>query len=517
MANKRIDTMEIKQIIKLKHKGKSNRQIADLLQVNRNTVNEYVSKFQRTGLTYGELGNKSLKEIEDLINVVTVKKPGERYKILQGYLPYVQGQMGHIGSTLLVLWQEYRLSYPDGYGYTQFKKYYHQRYGSKTKISSPQPHSLGEQLYADFTGKKLAYTDAKTGQESKAEVFLTVLGYSGYIFCEATQDQKKASVFGALVRSLEYYGGVPQAIIPDNMKTMVNTAHRYEPVLNKTSRQFALHYNTVILPTRPDKAQDKAMVERAVQIIYQHIHFELRHMQFFSLKSLNQQIRKQLKIINAKPYHGNPEGRWSLFDQVEKKDLQDLPIHAFIIKHYKKAKVQKIAHVWLGEDEHFYSVPYQHIGRKVELQYSDTTLEVYYKNERIAIHSRCKQRYGYSTVPEHMSSTHRFVSEWNTEKFISWAEKIGSHTAEFIKGMIHQRPYPEQGYKAAVGVLRLARVYSNERLEKACELASMYEYNSYHRVANILKKKIDMDSDFKENPLPTLPQHDNIRGTSYYQ
>ena len=174
MANKRIDTMEIKQIIKLKQKGQSNRKISDLLQVNRNTVNEYVSKFHRTGLTYEELEDKSLKQIEDLINVVTVKKPGKRCEILQGYLPYVHRQMGHVGSTLLVLWQGYKLSYPDGYGYTQFKKYYHRRYCSKAKISSPQPHSSGEQLYADFTGKKLVYTDAKTGQEFKAEV-LTAL------------------------------------------------------------------------------------------------------------------------------------------------------------------------------------------------------------------------------------------------------------------------------------------------------------------------------------------------------
>ena len=163
---------------------------------------------------------------------------------------------------------------------------------------------------------------------------------------------------------------------------------------------------------------------------------------FSNLVNLNSLIIKRIKFIKSLRFSKLGFSEWP--------------------QHYKKAKVQKIAHVWLGEDEHFYSVPYQHIGRKVELQYSDTTLEVYYKNERIAIHPRCKQRYGYSTVPEHMSSTHRFVSEWNTEKFISWAEKIGNHTAEFIKGMIHQRPYPEQGYKAAVGVLRLARIYSND-------------------------------------------------------
>lgn len=517
MANRRIDTMEIKQIIKLKQKGKSNRKIAELLQVNRNTINEYVRKFHTTGLTFAQLEEKSLRELEDLIDEVRDKKPSERYEILHGYLAYVHRQMGHVGSTLLVLWQEYKLSYPDGYGYTQFKKYYHRLYGSKPPVSSPQPHSSGEQMFTDFTGKKLVYQDAMTGEKTDAEVFVSVLGYSGLIYCEATTDQKKVSVFGALVRTVEYYGGVPQAIIPDNMKTIVNTAHRYEPVLNKTSRQFALHYNTVILPTRPGKAQDKAMVERAVQIIYQHIHFELRHMQFFSLKSLNEQIRKQLKIINAKPYHGNPGGRRALFEQIEKKDLQDLPRHPFLIKHYKKAKVQKIAHVWLGVDEHFYSVPYQHISRIVELQYSDTTLEVYYKNERIAIHTRCKQRYGYSTVPEHMSSSHRFVSEWNTEKFISWAEKIGIHTAGFIKGMIHQRPFPEQGYKAAVGVLRLARIYSNERLEQACTLAAQYEHYSYHRVANILKKKLDMDHQDDEEPPASIPPHDNIRGPSYYQ
>lgn len=517
MAYTRIDTMEIKQIIKLKQKGKSNRKIAELLRVNRNTVNEYVRKFRCSGLTYAQLEDKSLKDLEELIDEVRIKKPNERYDILWAYLPYVNRQMAYTGSTLLVLWHEYKLSYPDGYGYTQFKKYYHQRYSSKARVSSPQPHSSAEQLYLDFTGKKLTYADANTGEELKAEVFLTVLGYSGSVYCEATPDQKKASVFGALVRSLEYYGGVPQAIIPDNMKTMVNTAHNYEPVLNKTSRQFALHYNTVILPTRPDKTQDKAMVERAVQIIYQHIHFELRHMQFFSLKSLNEQIRKQLKIINTKPYRGNPGGRKALFDQVEKKDLQVLPVHRFIIKNHKKAKVQKIAHVWLGEDEHFYSVPYQHIKRQVELQYSDTTLEVYYKNERIAIHTRCKQRYGYTTVPEHMSSTHRFVSEWNTDKFITWAEKIGEHTAGFIKGMIHQRPFPEQGYKAAVGVLRLARVYSNERLEQACVLAAQYEHYSYRRVENILKRKLDMKEEEQEDPPNNIPPHGNIRGPSYYQ
>ena len=310
-------------------------------------------------------------------------------------------------------------------------------------------------------------------------------------------------------------GGSTKAIVPDNLKSAVSKASKYEPILNKTLKDLALHYGCAINPTRSYSPQDKAMVEGAVKLVYQRIYFPLRNMTFFSIDELNAQLRIELEKYNAYLMETYQASRRKLFVDLEQQYLQPLPSEPYQIKHYKRAKVQKMGYIYLSDTKNYYSVPYRYIGRQVELQYNQDTIEVYYQSDRIAIHKRTYRPGQYVTHKEHLSSSHRFYGDWSPEYFTKLAGSIGIKTSEYIQLLIEQQDYPETGYKQALGIISLKKAFEKHRIETACTMALTHERYSYRTIKRILENKTDkmVESGQQQQPIPV---HMNIRGAESY-
>ncbi|MCH8317394.1 MAG: IS21 family transposase [Bacteroidetes bacterium] len=515
MANNRINMLTVKQIIQLKNQGISSREIARRTGIGRNTVNDYIKQLKRTKLSYKALLQLTESQLEELFPKAS-QLSNHKYEKLLNLLPGYEKQLKKVGCTYQVLWFQYKSNYPAGYSYTQFKHHFH-AWQDKQQVSMHVEHKMGDKLFVDYAGKKLQITDRVTGETKQVEVFVALLGGSQYTYVEATQSQQKEDFIKTLSNSLHYFGGVPQAIVPDNLKSAVNKSNNYEPILNKHLKAFGLHYNTTILPTRSYKPRDKALVEGAVKLVYQRIFYSLQSMTFFSLHDLNTALHKQLEKYNDYLFQGRDYSRKTLFISSEKSQLQSLPLHPFELKSYKRARVQKNSHIWLGDDKHYYSVPYQYAARQVELQYSKSVIEVYFNNERIATHARSQRLGGYTTEKQHMPSTHQFVSEWSADFFLKWAKPRGKIIEQYIENIFAKKAHPEQAYKSCMGIQQLYKQYGNERLTDACQRALQYQRYGYHVLKNILEKGLDKITLEEQLSLDFIEQHDNIRGASYYQ
>lgn len=332
-----------------------------------------------------------------------------------------------------------------------------------------QDQKAGDKLYVDFTGKKLEVVDPASGEVTLMEVFIAVLGASQYTYVEAIRSQTKADFLRALENALYYLGGVPNAIVPDNLKAAVTKASPYEPLLNETLEDFAHHYGTVILPTRSRKPQDKALVERTVTLIYQRVYARLRKEVFLSLCSLNQAISELMPHLNEQRFQDRDYSRADRFAELDKPALHLLPAHRYELKYYTTVTVLKNYHVFLKEDSHYYSVPYRYVKKKVKVAYTHSWVEVYHQHERIAVHPRTRHKYQYSTQKDHMPSTHRFVSDWHPEKFIRWAARISPTVEAYISKVLSSKAHPEQGYKSCIGILSLEKKVGKTRLIAACQ------------------------------------------------
>ena len=518
MANRKIEIMDLKHLLQLKSKGYSNRKIAEWIGISRNTVNAYVRLFQQSDQSFEELSGLTLSQLQKLEEELSARPEetkGPRYEALHKLIPGYLNELKRPGCTYQQLWYEYQSEYPQGYGYTQFKEHL-QAYRRKKEVRFVVSHKYGDKLFIDFTGKKLQTVDRNSGEVQEQEVFIAILGASQYTYVEACPSQSMEHFIRCTVNALEYFDGVPQALVPDNLKSAVDKASNYEPVLNRQYKALALHYHTVVVPARAGKPRDKALVEGAVKLAYQRIFYPLRHHIFFSLADLNEQIHECLKAHNEQLFQGRDYSRRALFEQHEKALLLPLPPHRFEIKTFKRAKVQKNTHVWV--EKHYYSVPYRYIGQRVAVHYNELTVEIYYRQQRIALHKRSQKPHAYTTIKEHLPSTHQFVLDWNPERFIKWGQKIGTATGQYIEKVMEHYSYPEQAYKSCLGILRLAKKYSEQRLEGACERALKYHKYSYRTIETILIRKLDK---IEESPPPDaqlqLPIHENIRGGDYYE
>ena len=516
MAGNKINLMDLRLLIQLKQKGYSNRQSAGLLGVGRNAVNRYVKLFEAHELSYTEFLKLDSQELDELLPSESEVQT-DRYKQLSEYFGYFEGELRKPGCRIKTLWQEYIEKHPDGYSHSQFGHHF-KLWRDRVKSSGKLDHKAAEQLYVDFTGKKLEIVDKYTGEITKVEVFVGILPCSQYTFVTAVKTQQREDFIHAVTKCLRFMGGVPQAIVPDNLKSAVSKAHKYAPEVNKTFKDMALHYNCVIDPTRPYAPQDKALVENAVNLVYQRIFYPLSKHIFFSLESLNKAIAELLEKYNNYTFSQRNQTRLSEFLSLEKDRLQPLPEAAYQIKYYKRLKVQKMGHVYLSDDKHYYSVPYRYIGKQVQVAYSRSSVEIYHNFQRIATHSRDYTPGKYTTDPNHMSSSHKAYSEWSLEFFQNKAKHIGPSTHQYITGMILQRPYPEVAYKQAMGIIQLRKEYSTERIENACQRALSASSYGYHMVANILKKGLDKELDLIESQMKIhIPTHTNIRGADTYE
>jgi len=514
MAALQIDIMKIKQLLLLKSKNQSNRKIAQAIGVDRNTVNHYVRKLQSRGHNYAELLKFNEHELQKLVPSKEALDQN-RYAVLHKLFPGFVNELKKPGCTRQHLWHRYSREHIDYYSYSQFCQLLSDWLDSK-KVSGKLNHIAGDKLYIDYAGKKLHIVDKHTGEIRDVEVFVGILPASSYTYVEASYDQTRESLVKSVGNCLRFFGGVPQAIVPDNLKSAVTKSSKYEPVINKTFRDMGHYYGCVINPTRSYSPQDKALVEGAVKLVYQRIYYEISNMTFFSIEELNRQIRILLERYNSYKLQTTGISRFKQFVEIEQEHLTSLPAEPYKVKHYNHAKVQKMGYVFLSEQKNYYSAPYRYVGKHVEIQHTIDTVEIYFKKERIATHAKSHRKGNYTTIKDHLSSTHKYYQSWNKEFFVKMAAAIGINTASYISKLIDQQPYPEIGFKRSQGIISLKNRYPKQRIEAACEKALEYDICSYRIIENMLKNHTDTEPTQKQIKHKIKP-HENIRSSVNYK
>lgn len=519
MANKTITMLKLRRILQLKEQGFSNRRISRILQLSRQTVDDYVKRLKQTEKSFGELLNLD----DQLLEVLAYEQHApavfnDNYTDLQSRLPGFAQELKKRKTTRVILWEEYREQVPDGYSRSQFCEHL-SRYLESRKAVMHFEHSPAELMEFDFAGDTISYVDSQSGEIVKCAVLVCRLPCSGYTYIEALPSQQRGFLIAALCRALEYFGGVPYMVRTDNMKQFVKKANRYEPSFDEYAQQWSLHYNTTLTATRVAKPRDKAGVESSVNTAYYRVYAPLRNEQFHSLTALNKAVLEKTETLNRSKYQGRDYSRYEKFISLEQPLLRPLPDGAFVPKSTRSAKVARNYHVMLGEDRHFYSVPYHYIGKQTSLVYDTENVEIYLNHQRIASHKRNYRKNGYSTIAEHMPSNHRNYNRqqgWDEDYFLNASALVGENTLAVMRIMLQQKTFVEQTYRTCRGALSLAKKYGNERLEAACARALFFNTKiTYGSLHSILEKNLD------KQPLQTtidfrLPEHDNLRGAGAY-
>ena len=506
---------KIRQIIRMYTQDCSKLSIAARTDVSRNTVKKYIQVFTSSRFTFEEINGLNDQELEDLFGKSDEKPPDPRLPYLEKLFPQIDKELKRKGNTRLLLWEAYRKEYLEGFQYSQFCFYYNQ-WKARVNPVMHFEHKAGDKMFVDFAGDKLSITDKDTGEVKDVEVFIAILGASQLTYIEAVVTQQKEDLIPACENALHYYGGVPLAIVTDNLKSAVTKSSRYEPTINESFADFADHYCMAVLPTRAYRPRDKALVEGAVRIMYTRVYTLIRQSVYYSLEQLNAAIKIALEQHNNQPLKGRDYSRRQQFEEIEKTTLAALPILRYELKKQLHVTVMKNGHVCLGVDKHYYSVPYRFIGKKVKLLYSRSAVEVFCQYERIAVHKRTKCPYAYTTNKEHLASTHQFMTEWTAEHFIKWAASVNEDVKLYIMKILERKQHPEQAYKSCLGILSFSRKVGNERLIAACRRALSYGIYNYKTIQTILEKGMDLYNDDTAEAFQ-MPLHDNIRGKQYYQ
>ncbi len=490
----------------------SARNIGRSLRISHPTVKKYVEAIKASGLDL-----EKIEQMDDAALMAILKGVRGRRADIDRPLPdyeHVHQELKKRGVTLFLLWQEYKEANPDGYEDTQFRKYYYD-FTKKLDYTLRQHHKFGESIFVDYAGQTVPIYDRITGAVAQAQIFVAVLGGSNYTYVEATADQSLPSWAGSHVRSFEFFGGVTERVVPDNLKSGVHKPCRYEPDINPTYRELAAYYDTVIMPARVVSPQDKAKVETGVQIVERWILAALRNRKFFSLGELNAAIHELLVRLNQRKFRKIDGSRESVFLAFEKQTLKPLPAHPWEFAQWKKATVNMDYHIEL--EKYYYSVPYVLIHEVVHARYTSKTVEIFHNNKRVASHARNsgQQHNPYTTVNEHMPKAHQEYTGVTPTKLIEQGKSIGIKIGELVERILNDRKYPPQGYRSCVGIIRLAKSYPPERLERACARALVIGGYSYGSVVAILKSGLD------KQPVVQRPQqltiaHENIRGGEYF-
>jgi transposase len=492
--------------------GRSHREIYRATGVSIATVSETAGRAKVAGLDWPSVERLSDEGLEALLYPAP-PGPGTRRPLPKP--AYIHLELRRPGVTLRLLHVEYLEQHRDGYGYTQFCRHY-QEWLDKRRLTMRQVHRAGEKLFVDYAGKKPHLVDRKTGERIEVELFVAVLGASNFTYAEATASQKSEEFIGSHTRALEFLGGVPGAVVPDQLKSGVTSACRYEPGIQRTYEEWAGHYGTVILPARPSHPRDKAKVEVAVQIAERWILARLRNQTFFTLVELNARIAELVDELNDRVMRRYGESRQQLFDRLDGPALKPLPPSRFVFGTWAHAKVNIDYHVEV--DHHYYSVAYGLVHEEVEVRLALSTVEIFHRGQRVAAYARSHERGRHTTTPAHMPKAHQKHAEWTPSRITNWANTIGPQTAALVAAIIAERPHPEQGYRSCLGILRLGKRHSEERLEAACARALSAQARSYRHVAAILKNGLDRlplpEPAVEEKAAPL--SHENIRGRDYY-
>lgn len=518
----KLSMLKIKEILRLKYEAKlSARKIGRAMNVSHTVVNDYLKRFETSDLEYHQIASLDHRAL--MQKLFGEKAKPSKYPLPDWPSVHVELKR-HKHVTLELLHEEYAALYPEGhYGYTWFCNRY-KTYANKLSPSMRQVHKAGEKVFIDFSGMTIPYADPVSGEVAYAEIFVAVLGASGYPFVMAVPSQKKADFFAAHNAMFKAFGGVPELMVPDNLKSAVTKADRYEPDLNPDYAKLGEHYGCAIMPARPYKPKDKSKVEQGVKLMQRWIMARMRHQQFFSINQINTRLDELMPLYRNKVIKHLGKSRQELFDELDKPALSALPEKLYEYKEFKLLKVSIDYHIML---EHaFYSVPYQLIGKKVEVWYSDTTVSICYEGKEVATHPRLHRKGEYSTQKMHMSSAHQKYLEWSPGRIMNWGLTIGSNTSKLLQTIMERKPHPEMGYRACLGMMREFKRYQesvkeeDKRDEETLEAIALYALT--HQKFRLKQIKALLKSPPKEEKnedagLFVLNHHTNLRGSTYYQ
>lgn len=506
---------QLRKILSLTYESNlSLRETAVLTGVAKTTISEYLVRFRRSGISYEE--SQELSD-DDLLDLFEQKKreENEQYTALTTLFPEYSRRLKKKGMTKQLLWNEYRKNYPDGYQYSQFCHHFG-IFLDSGEVTMRQHHDPGDKMFIDYAGEKFRYFD--NGEQRLAEVYVAVLGASQLGYAEASVSQVKEEFLRSTERALQYFGGVPRALVPDNLKSAVLRASKYEPELNPLFDDFADYYRTTIIPARAYRAKDKAMVENMVKLTYQRIFAPMYEMTFHSLSELNRAIREHLERHNSRKLTKLNISRRELFEEIEKETLKTLPSAPYPLKHFEVHKVAPDYHIILSADKHYYSVPWHLTGERVKLIFDERVVAIYAENIRVAQHLRNRKIGGYTTSADHMPKHHQFIHSWSAEKFSSWARGIGEEVFLVVSHLLASKPHEQQAYKSCLGILSLAKSHCSEDLNRACRRALNYRKISYRDVkyylADLIRKRTETEEE--QGVLP-FTHHDNLRDRAQYR
>ncbi len=508
----RLSMRKVKEVLRLKFEGgQTNRRIARSCRISRPTVSDYLLRFGEAGLQWPAVAALDDATLEQKLFPPVAVAPTAGRAVPDW--SQIHRELRRKGVTLTLLWHEYKAAHPEGFQYSWFCDQY-RAWTRKLDVVMRQEHRGGEKLFVDYAGQTAEVVDQRTGEIRQAQIFVAVLGASSYTYAEATWTQQLPDWIGSHVRAFEFLGGVSELLVPDNLRSGVSKAHRYEPDLNPTYADLASHYGVAVLPARVRKPRDKAKAEAGVLLVERWILAVLRHRTFFSLAELNREIARLLEQLNTRPFKKLSGCRRELFEQLERPALRPLPAEPYEFAEWKKVRVNIDYHVEI--EGHYYSVPYQLVRKALEARYSERTVECFHKGQRVASHPRSHLKGRHTTLPEHMPTAHRRYAEWTPQRLIRWAEKTGPATASMVQTILERRVHPQQGFRSCLGIMRLGKRFGEQRLEAACRRALTLGACSYKSIESILRQGLDRKAFPEQQDLELGIAHENIRGSDYY-
>lgn len=506
----------IKEVLRLKFQAKlSHEQIAAATGLSKGAVSNYARRAQQHGLTW-----PLPEDLDDAaLGRRLFSQPAPRGVHARPDYPHIHQQLQRRGVTLQLLWEEYTAAHGErAYRYSQFCFHY-QRFREGIARSMRQVHRAGEKLFIDYSGDTVAVIDASSGGIRQAEIFIAVLGASKYTYAEASRSQRLPDWIASHIRAFEFFGAVPALLIPDNLKSAIRKACRYEPQATSTYEDMARHYGTAILPARPYSPKDKAVVESSVLVVQRWILARLRNRQFFSLDELNAAIAELLGQLNRRPFKKLDGNRASAFALIDRPAMKALPSARYELAEWRRAKVGIDYHVEV--DRHYYSVPHALVRQEILVRLTAAAVECFFSGQRVAAHVRSYARGAHTTTAEHMPQAHRRHLQWTPAGLLGWAQKIGEGTRAVVQWQLENRPHPEQGYRACLGLLNIAKRYGEARLEAACRRALSMGAPTRRRILAILDAKLDQHPDLFPAAGPAAPTalrtHVNVRGAEYFR
>ncbi len=512
MPNERISMSKLKQLIGLQSSNLSVRALGRALGLSVGAVSKYLRAVRACGIGAAEAERLSELELERRVfGPVLAAKPGP---LVPPDCAWIHGELKrHRHVTLQLLWEEYVGRFGTAaYRRSAFCLFY-RRWEKQLKRSMRQRHFAGEKLFVDYAGRTVPIYGYGGVEAFRAHLFVTAMGASGYAYAEATRSESLSDWLGSHVRALEFYGAAPTIIVPDNPKVGVTRADRYEPELQRSYEEMAGHFGIAVIPARPYLPKDKPKAELTVLLVCRWVLARLRHQRFFSLEELNAAIRPLLKQLNERPFQKLPGSRRSMFESLDRPAMRPLPTTAYIYAEWKRVRAAFDYHVDI--DRHYYSVPHALVGQELWARFSAATVEVFHRGQRVGSHLRSYQRGVHTTLPEHMPKSHRAHAEWTPTRLINWGASIGTQTCAVVEHLLKSKAHPEQGYRACLGLLALARQYGQGRLEAASALAVKLQSPNRKSVLSILKTGRDQHPAAVTDELD-LPAHPNVRGPKYY-